>query len=54
MTLLEKWKNQEELITKLKIIVVRLDNIVEIREKLDKWSRQGVQEEPTIPYEGLY
>ena len=42
MTLLEKWKNQEELITKLKIIVVRLDNIVEIKEKLNKQLRQGI------------
>ena len=54
MTLLEKWKNREELVTKLKIMAVRSDNVAEIREKLDEWSRQGVREELTIPYEGLH
>ena len=54
MTLLEKQKNREELVTELKIIAVRSDNIAEIREKLNEQSRQGVQEELTIPYEGLY
>ena len=35
-------------------MAVRSDNTAEIREKLDKWSRQGVREEPTIPYEGSH
>lgn len=54
MLKLEKWKKEQERAINLKVIVVRLDNAIEIREKLDQWSKEDVRKELIVAYEGSY
>lgn len=51
MVKLEKWKNEVELTTNLRIIAVRSDIAADKREKLQDWSKKGIRHEPTVAYE---